>query len=160
MRRFDLRSLRYDNAGEAWRCLPVQISPFVFGGLEYAVEGDTVEVNLTAGRVGESVTLTGEFSTTVTGPCQRCLGEAAVPVRARAIEYVRHGESEIEDEDPESGDAGYVASNILDLERWVRDLVAEALPDKLLCSDACLGLCPVCGIDLNADPEHHHEAPR
>ena len=22
----------------------------------------------------------------------------------------------------------------------------------------CLGLCPTCGIDLNADPSHEHEA--
>ena len=160
MRRFDLRSLRYNGAGEAWRSLPVQVSPFVFGGLEYTVKDDVIEVSLTAGRVGENITLVGEFDTTVTGPCQRCLGEAAVPVSVRAVEYVRHGESEVEDEDGEDGAAGYVTSNILDLERWVRDLVAEALPDKLLCDDTCRGLCPVCGVDLNVDPEHRHEAPR
>jgi uncharacterized protein len=39
----------------------------------------------------------------------------------------------------------------------VRDLVAEAMPVKLLCRDDCQGLCPECGADLNADPDHHHE---
>ena len=36
-------------------------------------------------------------------------------------------------------------------------LIAEALPVKLLCRDDCRGLCPVCGADLNADPDHRHE---
>ena len=35
----------------------------------------------------------------------------------------------------------------------MRDLIAEALPLKLLCRDDCRGLCAVCGADLNADPE-------
>lgn len=157
MRRFDLRSLRFDASGEAWRRLPVEIAPFVFGGLDYAVPGDLIELELTAGRVGENITLVGEFETTLTGPCQRCLGEAAVPLKVRAVEYVRHGESEVED-DEEPDEAGYVSNNTLDLERWVRDLLAEALPDKLLCSEDCLGLCPVCGADLNAEPDHRHEA--
>ena len=31
-----------------------------------------------------------------------------------------------------------------------------ALPDKILCRADCAGLCPVCGVDLNAEP-HEHE---
>ena len=46
---------------------------------------------------------------------------------------------------------------MVDVERWVRDLIAEALPPKLLCRDDCRGLCAVCGADLNADPEHRHD---
>ncbi len=156
MRRFDIRSLRFDDSGEAWRKLPVEVAPFVFGGVDYEVPGGMVDVDLTAGRVGGNVTLIAEFVTSVTGPCQRCLGEAAIPVNVRAVEYVRHGESEVDDED--DGEAGYVSSSTLELDRWVRDLIAEALPDKLLCTEGCLGLCPVCGADLNADPEHRHEA--
>jgi uncharacterized protein len=41
----------------------------------------------------------------------------------------------------------------------VRDALMLALPARLLCREECLGLCPVCGADLNsADPEEHrHE---
>lgn len=151
MRRFDLRSLRFDDTGEAWRRLPVEVSLFVLGGLEYEVAGGVVEVDLTAGRVGDNLTLTLEFEAELEGPCQRCLGAADVRVAARGVEYAQHGESE-GDDDTEA----YVVAYSVDMERWVRDLVAESLPAKLLCRDDCRGLCPVCGADLNAEPDHGH----
>jgi uncharacterized protein len=160
MRRFDLRSLKFHDASEVWRRLPVEVEPFVFGGLEYAVPEDKVDVELTAARVGDNLTLTAEFETDVIGPCQRCLADADVRVEARGVDYVRHGDSEggsVDDED-EEGD-GYASNFALDVERWVRDLVAEALPAKILCHDDCRGLCPVCGADLNADPAHSHDEP-
>lgn len=154
MRRLDLRSLRFDESGETWRRLPVEVAPFVFGRIEYELVGDAVDLLLTAGRVGGNVTLVAEFEADVVGPCQRCLAEAVVPVRVRAVEYAHHGESEVDDEDA----VGYVSANVLDVERWTRDLIAEALPDKLLCGGDCRGLCPECGVDLNADPGHRHGA--
>jgi uncharacterized protein len=153
MRRFDLRALRFGDASETWRRLPVDVEPFLFGGLEYSVPGGSVDLLLTAARVGDNVTLTAEFETDVVGPCQRCLDDADVCVEARGVEYVRHGDSEGEEED----DEGYVVANVIDVERWTRDLIADALPPKLLCRDDCLGLCPVCGADLNADPGHGHD---
>jgi len=152
MRQFDLRSLRFDERNEAWRRLPVEVDPFVIGGLDYAVEDGTVELDLTVARVGGRLTLTGSLEAILIGPCQRCLEEARLPVQARATEVVLHGRSEgVEDEE------AYVAGNTLALDRWVRDMIASALPDKLLCRDECRGLCPVCGVDLNrAAPDHSH----
>jgi uncharacterized protein len=152
MKRFDLRSLRFHDAGEVWRKLPVEVDPFTFGGLEYRVAGDVVEAELTSARVGDNLTLTLAVHADVLGPCQRCLNDADVAVDARGIEYVGRGESEAGEEDE-----AYVVAHQLDVERWVRDLIADALPSKLLCRDDCRGLCPVCGADLNADPEHRHE---
>ena len=155
MKRFDLRSLRFHDASEVWRTLPVEVAPFLYGGLEYRVPGDVVDAGLTAARVGDNLTLTLEVPTAVLGPCQRCLDDADIEVEARGIEYVRHGESGAtgEDEDEEA----YVVAHQVDLERWVRDLIAEAMPVKLLCREECRGLCAVCGADLNADPDHRHE---
>ncbi len=155
MKRFDLRSLRFHDASEVWRTLPVEVAPFLYGGLEYRVPGDVVDAGLTVARVGDNLTLTLEVPTAVLGPCQRCLDDADIEVEARGIEYVRHGESGAtgEDEDEEA----YVVAHQVDLERWVRDLIAEAMPVKLLCREECRGLCAVCGADLNADPDHRHE---
>ncbi len=152
MRRFDLRSLRFGDASDTWRRLPVDVAPFVFGGLDYAVPDDSVDMLLNAARVGDRLTLTAEFESDVVGPCQRCLGEADVHVEPRGVEYVRHGDSEGDDEDE-----GYAAGYIVDVERWARDLIADELPQQLLCRADCRGLCPVCGADLNADPDHRHE---
>jgi uncharacterized protein len=152
MKRFDLHSLRFHDASEVWRTLPVEVAPFQFGGLEYGVPDGVVEATLTAARVGDNLTLTLDLETSVEGPCQRCLVEAALPVVAHGVEYVRHGESEGDDED-----GGYVVAHQIDMVSWVRDLIADALPQKLLCREDCRGLCPVCGADLNAEPDHTHE---
>ncbi len=152
MRRFDLHSLRFRDASETWRTLPVEVQPFLYGGLEYHVPDDVVQADLNAARVGSNLTLTLTVDTHVLGPCVRCLADADIVVGAEGIEYVSHGESEADDEVE-----AYVVAHQVDLERWVRDLIADALPQKLLCRDDCRGLCPVCGADLNADPDHRHE---
>jgi uncharacterized protein len=152
MRRFDLRSLKFGDASETWRRLPVDVAPFVFGGMDYAVPRDAVDLLLTAARVGDRLTLTAEFETDVAGPCQRCLAEATVHVAPHGLDYVRHGDSEGIDEDE-----GYADNFSLDVERWARDLIADGLPQQMLCREDCRGLCVVCGADLNADPQHSHE---
>jgi uncharacterized protein len=153
MRRFDLRSLRFGAAGEVWRRLPVEVDPFAYGGLDYEIPEGSVDLLLSAARVSGVITLRAEFETAVSGPCQRCLGEADVTVRARGVEYARQGEWEGEEE----GEEGYVMSSTVDVGRWARDLIAEELPQKVLCRDDCRGLCGVCGADLNADPQHRHD---
>ncbi len=155
MRRFDLRSLRFGPDSEAWRSLPVETAPFAFGGVEYAVEGGVVELELHAARVDDKLTLKAWLDAAIEGPCQRCLADARVPVTASGFDYVHHGDSEGgEDEAVE----GYARGFVLDVERWVRDLIGDALPAQLLCSEDCAGLCPVCGVDMNEEPGHAHEA--
>ena len=155
MRRFDLRSLRFGAESETWRRLPVEVAPFVFGGLEYAVPGGVVELDLNAARVGDRLTLTASLESELEGPCQRCLEPARVAVSAQGLDFVRHGDSETGGDDDEQ--EGYAAHFFVDVERWARDLLADALPPQLLCRDDCAGLCPVCGVDLNAEPGHAHE---
>ena len=43
------------------------------------------------------------------------------------------------------------------MESPLRDTLVEALPLQPLCKEDCLGLCPQCGVDLNEDPDHHHD---
>jgi len=159
VRRFDLRSLRFGPESETWRRLPVETEPFVFGGLEYTVPGGVVELELDAARVDDQLTLKARLETDLEGPCQRCLGEAHIPVAASGIDYVRRGDSEGDETGEEEDEApeGYARGFVLDVERWVRDLIGEALPPQLLCREDCAGLCPVCGADLNEEPGHTHD---
>ena len=152
VKRFDVRSLRFDERNEAWRRFPVEVEPFVLGGAPYDVRGGQVDLSLSAGRVGERLTLTVSFSATLRGPCDRCLETAEIPVEVRAVEVARRGESE--GADPAEA---YVRGSILDIHAWVRDLIASALPERMLCSEGCRGLCPICGANLNTEPEHTHE---
>jgi uncharacterized protein len=154
VRRFNLRSLRFGPDDEVWRSLPVETDPFVFGGFEYTVDDGVVELELEASRVGDRITLKASLETVLAGPCQRCLGEARIPVAAGGYDVVQHGDSEGGDEE---GGEGYAHGHVLDAERWVRDLIGDALPLQLLCREDCAGLCPVCGANMNDDPGHRHE---
>jgi uncharacterized protein len=45
----------------------------------------------------------------------------------------------------------------LDLAGWARDALSLTVPDQIACRPDCLGLCPICGEDLNDAPGHEHE---
>jgi len=81
----------------------------------------------------------------------RCLepAEESVSVDAREIDQPGGGE------DLRSP---YLTEDDLDLSAWLRDATALALPAQIVCGEDCLGLCAVCGENLNeAGPEHAHE---
>lgn len=44
-----------------------------------------------------------------------------------------------------------------DIEAMLRDTLVESLPLQPLCRPDCKGLCSQCGVDLNEEPDHHHE---
>lgn len=151
----DLGRLRL-SPGEGRRMdLEVDVDPFEYGGQHYAVEPSRVPVRLDISRTtGSGHALRMRFEAQLDGPCMRCLGEARpiVAVDSREVDQ------------PGAGDelsSPYVAADQeLDLRGWAREALALAQPAQVLCSEDCLGLCPVCGEDLNSAPaDHSHEAP-
>ncbi|NMM98948.1 YceD family protein [Bifidobacterium olomucense] len=44
-----------------------------------------------------------------------------------------------------------------DIEAMIRDALVESLPLQPLCKPDCKGLCSQCGVDLNEEPDHHHD---
>jgi uncharacterized protein len=149
---FDLGRLRL-TAGEGRRLdLHVAIEPLALGGQRYSVGPALVPARLDISRTtGDGHALRIRFDATLTGPCMRCLTDAASTFAVDAREVSQPGEGE-ELESP------YVEHGVLDLHAWARDALALVLPVQLLCREDCRGLCPTCGIDLNvAEPDHGHE---
>jgi uncharacterized protein len=149
----DLASLRL-SAGEGRRlALDVPIEPLTLGSERYVAEPSRVPAQLTVSRMtGGGYALYLSFAASVSGPCMRCLKQAAPTVEVEAREVDRPGAGE-ELESP------YVHEEILDLAGWARDAFALAMPAKVLCREDCAGLCPQCAADLNeVGPGHHHEA--
>lgn len=155
---FDLGALRL-SSGEGRRLeLAVPIEPLLLGGEPYRaapVERDAtaVPVVLDVSRMmGGGYALRLRLTAALSGPCMRCLKDAAPLVEVDVREVDRPGEGE-ELESP------YVHDETLDLAAWARDAFALAAPVKVLCREDCAGLCPVCAADLNeAGPEHRHES--
>jgi uncharacterized protein len=149
---FDLSRLRLA-AGQGRRLeLQVGIDDFDLAGERYAVTPDPVPILLDASRMtGGGWSLRLRFRASFAGACMRCL-EPATPsldVDVREVDQPGGGEEL---------DSPYVSEDaVLDVRAWAHDALSLAMPAQLLCRDDCAGLCPVCGFDLNADPEHAHE---
>jgi uncharacterized protein len=150
---FDLAALRL-TSGEGRRVeLEVPLKSLELGGARYAVVPALAPVQLDISRTTHAgFALRLRFEVALEGPCMRCLEPAAprFAIDAREIDQPGGGE---ELESP------YVVEEHVALAAWAHDALALALPAQLLCREACAGLCPVCGENLNAaGPGHAHEA--
>ena len=147
-----LRSLRLRPGEVRTERLDVSLEAFVLGGLSYAVEPSPVPCEVVVTEATGATVLELSVSAGLAGPCMRCLSPAAVRVRVRAREV----NSQSRGADPELR-SDYVSDDDLDVGAWLRDVVALALPDQILCRAECAGLCGVCGKNLNDEPHEHEE---
>jgi uncharacterized protein len=97
--------------------------------------------------------LGGRVATTLELPCSRCLEPFAWPVQADFnLRYQPHstntgeGEHEIEEDDLSTA---FYENDEIDLGQLMREQFYLSLPMKPLCREGCLGLCPICGTNLN-----------
>ncbi len=149
----DLASLRL-TPGEGRRLeLEVPVDGLLLGSERYEASPARIPVKLEVSRMtGGGYALHLRFAAQLSGPCMRCLKDAAPAVEVDAREVDRPSEGE-ELQSP------YVKDERLDLAAWAHDSFALAAPAKVLCREDCAGLCPVCAADLNeAGPEHSHES--
>jgi uncharacterized protein len=149
----DLTSLAL-KPGEASRVdADLRVAGFDLGGQSYAVEPAALPVRLDVSRTVAGHALRLRLGARLAGPCMRCLTHADVPIEVDAREVDQPGTDDEELRSP------YVEDGVLDVERWVHDAIALALPQTVLCRVDCAGLCPECGISLNdVDPQTHvHE---
>jgi uncharacterized protein len=148
---FDIDRLAL-SSGEARRLdLEVPVGRFDFGGQGYEVQGGQVAATLDVSRTTSGYALRLRFQAVLEGPCMRCLEDAGHTVEVDAREVDQPGGGE----DLRSP---YLEEDRLDVAAWARDALALALPAQIVCRDDCLGLCAVCGENLNrAEADHGHE---
>ena len=99
--------------------------------------------------------LVGSIATTLELPCGRCLEPFTLPVDASFdLRYQPHaantgeGEREIEEDDLSTA---FYEDETIDLGQLMREQFYLALPMKPLCGEQCLGLCTMCGTNLNRE---------
>jgi uncharacterized protein len=150
---FNLRTVRLQS-GEQFRDVKeVEVEPLELGGQRYVPIPEKPEAALTLTRMSSGLLMELEFGVRLVGPCMRCLADAAVPLEVKGREYQATSPGESDELT-----TPYVDQDKLDLSAWARDVVALALPDKILCREDCAGLCALCGRDLATDPHEHEEA--
>lgn len=123
-------------------------------------------IDLELVRVGEEVFVSGRLRGALQIPCSRCLEPAHVPVdqpframyqplpparggEGPKIEPGAPSESLGEAEEAGSPDVFCHVRGWLDLTPMLREQMLLAIPARGLCEEACLGLCPSCGANLN-----------
>src|SRR5262249_35580876 len=111
------------------------------------------ELTLRATRAGDNVQLVGSVRVAVTVQCDRCLAPLVLPVSESSdLVYVAPlgtgDERELGENDLL---LGFYQDGIIDVDDLVREQIELALPMVRLCTDACRGLCPTCGANLNLD---------
>jgi uncharacterized protein len=150
---FDLGRLRLTSGEGRTLELHTGLGAFDYGRERYEVDPALVPVRLDVSRTtGDGWALRLRFEAGLHGPCMRCLDPAEPRFEVDVREVSQPGAGD-ELESP------YVSTDgELDLESWAHDAFALALPAQLTCRPDCAGLCPQCGANLNADPDHHHDS--
>ncbi len=95
----------------------------------------------------------GRFTVEMTAQCDRCLGRARFPLDQSfdlfyrpMTEIAREEEIAIDEGEAE---IGFYEGGGIELEDILREQVLLVLPMQRVCSDACKGICPVCGRNRN-----------
>jgi uncharacterized protein len=107
---------------------------------------------LLANTDGE-VRIRGRYTVEMECDCDRCLGRARFPLEAgfdlfyRPVSVIAR-EEEVEIDEGEA-EIGFFEGGGLELEDLLREQILLALPMQRVCSDACKGICPVCGRNRN-----------
>jgi uncharacterized protein len=132
--------------------LHVSVGDFSFGGQPWRVTPHPIPAVLDVSRTTHNgFSLRLRFSAQLHGPCMRCLepAEPTFEVDVREVSQPGGGEELQSPYVDEHGD--------LDLASWARDALALSVPDQVICREDCAGLCAVCGVNLNEQPDHAHE---
>lgn len=142
----ELRSVRFD----------VEVRP---GEIDYdsRITQSTVlksegTAQLLSHSMGE-IRVQGSLNVTVQATCDRCLEATSFPIENQfdlvympATEANAGGEDEI---DQAGIEVGFYEGSRLALNDVLREVVLLALPMQLICTEACKGICPVCGQNRN-----------
>ncbi len=109
--------------------------------------------NLLNHALGE-IRIQGKLNVSVSATCDRCLEGASFPIENQFdLVYMPAGESEGGEDEIDQGaiEVGFYEGNGLELNDVFREVVLLALPMRLVCSETCKGICPVCGRNRNQE---------
>jgi uncharacterized protein len=128
--------------------------------------GSPVEIDLRLESVMEGVLVTGTARASAEGECVRCLEPLQLDVEAEFQEMFSYPDAddrgrvkaEPADDAADDEDVLFIEDGLFDLEPVLRDAVVLALPMQPVCRETCAGLCPQCGVRLDENPDHHHDA--
>jgi uncharacterized protein len=104
-------------------------------------------------HTGGEVRIQGTFEVRMESECDRCLGHASYPLKAKFDLFYRPmSDVAVEDEaaiDEGEAEIGFYTGPGMELAEILREQVLLALPMQRVCREDCQGICPVCGANRN-----------
>lgn len=101
---------------------------------------------------GDNVYVTADIVSVISVECRRCLNlfETGITTTLEVL-FCHSNESQESALDPVAGEERYYDGDTFDLSEDVRQVLVLEIPTWSLCSEACEGLCPQCGTELNEE---------
>lgn len=125
------------------------------GTLNTKGRAELLEEHRGSKNVVEDIRVLGSFATTIEVPCARCV--EPVPTRVGGdfdLLYrplgVDAGKDERSISEAET-EIGYYSGEGIQLEDVLREQILLALPLRIVCNEACRGICARCGKNLNVE---------
>ena len=147
IKEMELRKIRFDETFQ-----PGQID---FSG-EDLTQASPLHVTGSAellAHSGGEVRVRGNYQVEMGAACDRCLVPARFPLDSRFDLFYRPMSDIARDEEVEIDEGeielGFYEGGGMELEDILREQVLLALPMQRVCSEACKGICPVCGRNRN-----------
>ena len=115
----------------------------------------SIQFKITAWKADGHITIKMTSIGTVILECARCLKPFEYIFNTEFMEDFVSVDSVQEREDPEClHNEDFINSysdNKIDLHDFIRDNIILSIPMNAVCDENCLGICSVCGADLNKD---------
>jgi uncharacterized protein len=147
VKEMELRKIRFDETLQ-----PGQIE-FASENLEQASPLHAVGSAELLKNSGGELRIQGRYTVELQAPCDRCLVDARFPLDAGFDLFYQPVTviARVEEVEIDEGEAqiGFYENDGLELEDLLREQVLLALPMQRVCSEACKGICPVCGKNRN-----------
>jgi uncharacterized protein len=105
-------------------------------------------------RIGHTLYLEGNLQAAAEMDCSRCLEVAHVAISAPFKYILTPAAAETAEEKElraEELDFVYYSDDLIDIDPLLAEQLLLQIPMKILCREDCKGLCPHCGVNMNAD---------
>lgn len=114
---------------------------------------DRVDVACMVRKMKENVFIEGSVTTAAEMPCSRCLEATRLSFQS-SFHYTFAPSPSLPQEDVELTltdlDFAHYEEDAIDLDAAIFEQILLQIPLKPLCAESCRGLCPHCGVNLNA----------
>ncbi len=155
VKELELRKARFDVA-----LAPGQID-FGDQGLRQVTPLEAVGTAELLGNTLGEIRVRGHMKVTIEGDCDRCLDKARFPLDSDFDLFYRPASFSATQEEvaisPDEIEVAFYEGGGIELNDILREYVLLSLPMQKVCSESCLGICPVCGQNRNLKQCGCHE---